>query len=80
MGHDYHEQIFPLPLAAEFKRRNTRREAWLPVSISSSGEVETIPYHGSGHYHALATADGYIVIPAEVGQIPEGERVNVRLL
>ena len=80
MGHDYREQIFPLPLLTEFKRRSTRREAWLPVVIRPTGEVETIAYHGSGHFHALATADGYIIVPTDVGVIAKGETVNVRLL
>ncbi len=79
MGHTYRELILPLPLAAEYRRRNVRRETWLPVRITPTGEVETIVYHGSGHFHALAQADGYIVVPAGVEIVAGGERVNVRL-
>ena len=70
-----------LALARSFRRRKTKREAWIPVRIcAESGTVEAVEYHGSAHSYALCAADGLMRIPAGVAEVTEGSQVRVRPL
>jgi molybdopterin biosynthesis enzyme len=79
-GKDYNPVQFNAPLAADFMRRNTSREAIVPVKLLSDGSVEPIGMHGSAHIHALTHAHGLIFVPAGTALIPKGEMVHVRSL
>ena len=70
----------PLPLAANFKRRKADREEFVPVTINTNNEVETIEYHGSAHIHAYHEAFGFMNIPIGVSEILKGKTVYVRPL
>lgn len=69
-----------LPLAEALKRRRTDRLARVPVRIRPDGAVEAVEFHGSAHISSLAGADGFVAIPAGVGEIPGGTLVDVRLV
>jgi molybdopterin molybdotransferase len=80
MGHHYAPPNVIMPLAKPVTREATRREAWIPVVLTEEGTVARVDYHGSAHFNALSHADGLIRIPDGVAELPEGERVPVRLI
>lgn len=78
MGGDPSPLAVKTRLAAEVRRRNSKRQAWLPVCLTAAGEAEVIEYHGSAHIHALCRADGFIVVPIGVSVLEKGALVDVR--
>jgi len=78
MGHDFKPQEFRLRLAVDVKQRKSNRSSWIPVQILESGTVTPVEYHGSGHFGALCTADGLMVIPHGSSLIAAGSEINVR--
>ena len=78
MGHRFRRPQFLLPLAGPVTRKQTDREAWIPVTITEDGRVLPGEYHGSAHINALCQADGLVVIPAGVALLEEGTLVRVR--
>ncbi|MFP4447335.1 MAG: gephyrin-like molybdotransferase Glp [Bacteroidales bacterium] len=77
MGGEHKAVAIKMPLGEYVKSKKEERESWKPVYIEN-GQVFTLPYHGSGHFHALNKAEGFIRIPAEQEKIEKGELVNVR--
>lgn len=69
-----------LPVAENYLRKKTDRLNWVPVNISSKGEVTMIDYHGSAHIHSICFADGLMIVPFGVSEIKKGEQVDVRQL
>ena len=65
-----------LPLVADFSRRKTERQAFLPARLNHNGALEILPYHGSAHLQALIAADGFFSVPADCEHIAAGERVT----
>lgn len=80
MGHNFSPPEILLPLAKSFSQRIAERETWHPVKIDIKGEILPLEYHGSGHFLALADADGLICIPRGVVKIRKGTKVPVRLI
>ncbi len=78
MGRDFIIKNISAPLEDKISRKNTEREVWLPVCITSKGTVKQIAYHGSGHSQSLVYADGLIVLPVGVSELEKGALVNVR--
>jgi molybdopterin molybdotransferase len=79
-GADYKPARIKAPAARELKRRKTGRRAHIPVKFREDGSVERIEYHGSAHIHAYTGADGFIIVPAGTGTVPEGSMVEVTLI
>lgn len=77
MGGEYKTINIKMPVGEFVKSKKEERESWKPVYIEN-GQVFTLPYHGSGHFHALNKAEGFIRIPAEQEKIEKGELVDVR--
>jgi molybdopterin molybdotransferase len=69
-------RTFSLPLATAFARRTAERAEFLPARLSEDGRMTLIEYHGSAHLSALATADGFIVVPQGKQVVEAGERVT----
>jgi molybdopterin molybdotransferase len=69
-----------LPLAETISRKDTEREAWIPVTITDNGEVRPNEYHGSAHINALCRTDGLLTVPIGVASIEKGALVRVRPL
>jgi len=78
MGYEEMPLVIPMPLAAEFSRKNDKRLGFYPIKINQSGEAELIEYHGSAHINAFDMAWGVMEIPLGVKTIAKGEKVNVR--
>ena len=74
------EFIARLPLGKTYTRKRVERLGIIPVAITKDQKVEAIEFHGSAHIFALAKADGYIMIPLGIGELKEGELVDVRPL
>lgn len=80
MGHDYAPTRIWMRLGAPIDRKNTDRQSWIPVRITSDHEVRPVEYHGSAHLQALCEADGLIALEIGVASLAQGMPVLVRLL
>lgn len=80
MGHEYTPKNVFMPLAKPIRRKGLDREAWLPVRFTEDGKVEALPYGGSAQINALCPADGLVVVPVDVEELPAGQFVHVRLI
>ncbi len=67
------------PIGGRFERRSGERDEWIPATIRN-GRAHPLPYHGSGHFHALTNADCLIRIPAGVVAVATGETIRARLV
>lgn len=65
-----------LPLATEFRRRNTERQEYWPCRLNDQGQLEPLEFHGTAHLAALSGADGLMAIPIGCCQVALGERVE----
>ncbi len=70
--------ISRLPMAKNYIRKKTERLGLVPVALTPDFKVYPVEFHGSAHIFALAHADGYIMIPVGIGEVMEGELVDVR--
>lgn len=80
MGHTYAPPNVQMPLGESIRSTDTKRQNWIPVTITEAGMLEHIEYHGSAHISALRTADGLVSIGVGVAEIPKGTIVQVRLI
>ena len=78
MGRAARPNSWPMQLAAPIRKRDTARDAWIPVAVTAPGFVQPIAYHGSAHLNALAKADGLVCVPRETRELAEGAIVDVR--
>ena len=69
-----------LPIAREFKRKNTSRLAFVPGKITTNGEFETLSYNGSAHILAMGDATTVASIPVGKGKFSKGEAITVFIL
>ena len=69
-----------LKMAAGYRRKHADRMFFLPVSFTGDGNCEPVPYHGSGHLHALAGAAGFAEMAPGQTEIQQGDQVDVRLI
>jgi len=67
-------------LAGEFKRRKTDRTEYVPCRVRADGTVESIGYHGSADLRSVSGGEGFFIVPAGVGQVVAGERVDVMMI
>jgi molybdopterin molybdotransferase len=79
MGHRELPLRQPAVLASPFSRGNGERAAFVPVVVRN-GRAEFVAYHGSAHLHALARANGLLLVPAGQTALAAGSTVDVRLL
>ncbi len=80
MGHDYTPPAIQMPLGESIRRRKTERQSWIPITITDTGTLKPVEYHGSAHINALCIADGVISIDVGVAEIEKGTIVRVRLI
>jgi molybdopterin molybdotransferase len=80
MGHPYEEKIVRMALAEDFVRKGTARHGFIPAVSLPDGSIKALTYNGSGHIHALVTADAIISIPLGVATVLKGECVDVRFI
>jgi len=79
MGQDYAPACIRMRLGAPVDRKNTDRQSWIPVRITSDDTVAPVAYHGSAHLLALCEADGLIALEIGVASPAQGTPVSVRL-
>jgi len=65
-----------LPLAEDYRRRNTERQEYVPCRLDGQGRVVRVEFHGSAHLGALRDADGLMIVPTGCQSIASGERVT----
>ncbi|OHB65059.1 MAG: hypothetical protein A2Y76_13260 [Planctomycetes bacterium RBG_13_60_9] len=80
MGHDYSPTYVQMRLDESISRKDTDRQSWIPVRITSEETVKPVEYHGSAHILALCEADGLIAMDIGVAGMEQGTPVRVRLL
>jgi len=80
MGHTYAPPNVQMPLGESIRSTDTKRQNWIPVTITDEGMLEHIEYHGSAHIGALRIADGLVSIGVGVAEITKGTIVRVRLI
>lgn len=76
MGSKSFEFTTPMVMGQDYVHMDSILHFFIPVRITSDG-VFTLPYHGSGHLTAYATADGILEIPPGKSYIGKGEMVKV---
>jgi molybdopterin molybdotransferase len=80
MGHDHSPRFVRMRLDDSIQRRDTERQGWIPVALTSPETVRPVEYHGSAHILALSQADGLVPVDVGVGHWDKGTAVPVRLL
>lgn len=80
MGYEYSPVQVEVRLAEAVVRRDTERQSWVPVKLTSGATAAPLEYHGSGHILALCEADGLIAMDIGVTSIEKGATIRVRLL
>jgi molybdopterin molybdotransferase len=80
MGHDYRPRHVQMRLDQTVARKDSDRQSWIPVRITSEETVEPVQYHGSAHLSALCDAGGLVPMEIGVTSIGQGTPVRVRLL
>ena len=80
MGHDYSPVHVRMRLDGTITRKDTDRQSWNPVRITSEETVEPVQYHGSAHLSALCEAGGLVPMEVGVASLGRGTPVRVRLL
>ena len=80
MGHDYLPAHVQMRLEETITRKDTERQSWIPVRITSEETVQPVQYHGSAHLSALCEAGGLVPMEIGVAGIRQGTPVRVRLL
>ncbi|MGW8315137.1 MAG: molybdopterin molybdotransferase MoeA [Bacteroidales bacterium] len=67
-------------MASGYHRKHADRMFFLPVFFTGDGTCEPVPYHGSGHLHALAGAAGFAEMATGQTDLNQGDEVYVRLI
>lgn len=80
MGYKYRPRIVHVPLETTINRKDTRRQGWIPVTITDTGAAKAREYHGSAHIGALCGADGLVTVDIGVAEVRKGTTVRVRLI
>ena len=78
MGHAYTPRLSVAELGCDVTLKKGERQTTIPVVFSGPGVVVPLEYHGSAHIHAVARAEGLLMIPAGVQELTKGSRVHVR--
>ncbi len=78
MGHEYKARVIPAELESDVTLKRTGRQTTIPVVFTATGKVKLMEYHGSAHLHAIASADGLLVVPADTVELKKGSTVHVR--
>lgn len=67
------------PLAEAISRHSVDRPEFLPVCLEK-GHVRALKYGGSSAIQVLSEADGFVLLPAGVATLREGDLADVRLV
>lgn len=79
MGGKEDPKFYEFFLEKDFVRKRAGKTEYKPIKLTSDSRVVTSEYHGSAHFHALVSSDGFMMIPKEVTEIIAGTPVKVFL-
>ncbi len=80
VGADPPLRTLVLPLEEAQHRRAPRRRKFVPARLTDAGTVLPLPNNGPAHLLALRDADGFLVIPEGVTDLPAGCSVEFLLI
>ncbi len=80
MGYEYSPVEVEMRLTEAVMRKDTERQSWVPVRLTSGATAAPLEYHGSGHILALCEAEGLMAMDIGTTRIEKGAPVCVRLL
>jgi molybdopterin molybdotransferase len=80
MGYDFAPAEVRMRLDEAVTRKDTDRQSWIPVRITSAETAQPIEYRGSPHLSALCSADGLVSMDIGVARLEPEAHVRVRLL
>jgi molybdopterin molybdotransferase len=80
MGVVYTPRERSVTLSEPFRRRNSDRCEYRPAAVDMNDRATLVPYKGSGHVAALASANAFVRIDRGVESIPEGGTVHARFI
>lgn len=75
-GADPDQRERELELGADFSRRNTERQEYVPAKVTGAGTVVPVEFHGSAHLSALMSCDGFMIVPIGPAELGAGARVR----
>lgn len=78
MGHTYEPRPNSAELGSDVTLKKGERQTTIPVVFPEPGIAVPLDYHGSAHIHAVARAEGLLIIPAGIRELKKGSRVHVR--
>jgi len=78
MGEKPKELFKKMRLSTDYHRKHAERLAFVPATISQSGEVTPTEYHGSAHIFSLPNSQGLLAVPLGIYELKKGEEVDVR--
>ncbi len=78
MGSSFAPDTRTMKLGEGIRRKKTDRDEIIPVKYADSTTAIPVEYHGSGHIHALAGADGMTLVGRGVEEIAKGTLIHVR--
>ncbi len=79
MGANPELQFRHFPLKNNYYRKRADKTEFIPVQLDEDSKVVTTEYHGSAHFHALVSSDGFMMIPKNNTELKAGETVPVFL-
>ena len=71
-GHSYEPLCIPYPLTHDITRNSDTVDEFWPVQINKKYTDILLPYHGSGHFHSYAHADGILHFPRGTSCLKRG--------
>lgn len=78
MGKSKIQSLLYLPLEEDYVRKKGNQMIFVPVTLTKSGTVLPLEYHGSAHIHAYVNAQGIMEIPNGISIIKQGDIACVR--
>lgn len=79
MGHEWNLPIIRAHLREGYIRRNPARAAFVPI-LYRDGVAHPVRYLGSAHLEGLCNANGLMLVPLGIREIPAGAEVDMRLI
>jgi molybdopterin molybdotransferase len=80
MGVKSNPAVVLIPIESDYSRKKNDVLGFIPVSLSDSGGVHPVDYHGSAHIQSYAGAFGIMEVPVGTSVIKMGDLVHVRPL
>jgi molybdopterin molybdotransferase len=80
MGGTPRPVMVEVTLDKAIRRRKAKRQSTIPMALTTPGNAVAVEYHGSAHINALCRADALLTIPIGITEMPQGSKVNVRLI